>query len=167
MRSSTHVAFVTLAMLLSVTPVLSQQIGANREATIKAEVNAFLDQYTRWFEADRPDLIAEKVFLSPSMRFDATGLYVMASVDQIKQRWEDLLKPLVADGYARSEWPIRNVCVLNDATAMVSGRFVRYRKDGSVIGEYGVTYTLGQTGDGWRITAVISHEPGRVLQCAR
>lgn len=47
--------------------------------------------------------------------------------DEIKRRFEALLQPLVADGYARSEWPTRNICILNDAAAIVSGRVVRYR----------------------------------------
>jgi NTF2-like protein (DUF6841) len=101
------------------------------------------------------------------MLLNAKGPMVMASVAEIKQKWEGLLQPLVADGYAKSEWPTRNICILNDATAIVSGHFVRYRKNGSVIGEYGVTFTLARTGDGWRITAVIPHEPDRVLQCAK
>jgi hypothetical protein len=167
MKRSKQFVFVALAMILSAAPGFTQQITASRETTIKAEINVFLDQYTRWFEADRADLIAERVYLAPSVRLDATGLILMASVDEIKRRWEGLLQPLIADGYTKSEWPTRNICILNDATAIVSGHFVRYRKNGSVIGEYGVTYTLTRTGDGWRITAVIPHEPGRVLQCAK
>jgi hypothetical protein len=50
-----------LVAILSVADGFSQQLSPNREAAIKAEVGSFFDQYTRWFEADRADLIAEKV----------------------------------------------------------------------------------------------------------
>ena len=49
--------------------------------------------------------------------------------------------------------PDRNICILSATAAIVSGRGVRSRKDGSVFGEYGWTYTLVKTGDGWRICA--------------
>jgi hypothetical protein len=42
---------------------------------------------------------------------------------------------------------------------------VRSRKDGSVFGEYGWTYTLVKTGDGWRITTIYGHDPSLAVTC--
>jgi hypothetical protein len=146
---------------------VAQEVDAAQERTIKAEVNSFIDQYTQWFEEHRTDLIAQKVYLSPSVRVTPTGPTVMASVESIGRTWEGILEPLIADGYTRSEWPARNICVLNESAAVVSAHFVRYRKDGSVIGDYGATYTLVKGSDGWRIVSVVTHTAARVLQCTK
>ena len=167
MKHPTIGAVFALLALVSTCPSLAQEVDAARERTIKDEVNSFIDQYTQWFQQDRPDLIAERVYLSPSVRVTPTGPAVMASVDSIRRTWEGILEPLLADGYERSEWSTRHICVLNESAALVSGHFVRYRKDGSVIGEYGATYTLVKANDGWRIITVITHSTTRVLRCTK
>ena len=43
---------------------------------------------------------------------------------------------------------------------------VRSRKDGSVFGEYGWTYTLVKTTDGWRIVSIVGHDPALAVTCS-
>jgi hypothetical protein len=59
----------------------------------------------------------------------------------------------------------RNVCILAANVAVVSGRGVRYLTDGKVMGEYGWTYTLLRTPNGWRMVSIYSHDPGKALTC--
>ena len=70
-----------------------------------------------------------------------------------------------AQGYAGSDMPDRNICVLSDSAAIVSGRGIRRHRDGGLLGEYGWTYTLVMTGDGWRILTIAGHDPGVAVRC--
>ena len=153
--------------LTAATSLWAQQLNAAREEAIKVTVNAAMDQYNAWFVAGRADLIAEHTYLTPSVRMDETGLSVLSSKDDIRRLFESSLQSLAADGYATSEWPVRNVCVLSESSAIVSGRYMRYRKDGSVIGEYGGTYTFAKASDGWRIASFTRHDPATVIRCSR
>ncbi len=161
---SLAVAVIAL-MSAGTTSIAAEELSAEREQAIKLALNAAMDQYVAWFAAGRADLIAERSYLSPSVRLEQSGPSVLASPDDIKKRFEATLTPLIADGYAKSEWPLRNICVLSEAAAIVSGRYVRYRKDGRVMGEYGATYMFAKTDDGWRIVAFTPHDPSRVFRC--
>jgi hypothetical protein len=86
--------------------------------------------------------------------------------DEVKTFFEGTFRPLMADGYAKSEWPTRNTCVVNEAAAIVSGRYIRYRKNGSVIRESGATYLFAKTPDGWHIVSTISHDPHKLVLCS-
>ena len=167
MKSFAAVSAFALVILASTWPSVAQQVDASREQAIETEVTAVIDQYSQWIQSNRPDLIAERTYLSPWVAVTPSGTFVLASVDSGREFWEGVLKPLFAAGYTRSEWLVRNVCVLSETGAVVSGHFVRYRKDGSVLGEGGGTYTLARTSDGWRIVAIVSHSPAKVLQCSK
>jgi hypothetical protein len=149
-----------------VSPVTAQQLSADRERTIKTEVKAAFDQYYAWFSAGRSDLVAERAYQAPSLFLAPTGPDVRSSSAAVRARFEAVLKPLIADGYVRSEMPHPSICVLNESTATVSGRYIRYRKDGSVMGELGGIYIFTKTTGGWRIVALINHDPSKVLGCS-
>jgi hypothetical protein len=166
MKIAALFALAALSLVARSAAVAGQQPGADKQQVIMAAVAAVMDQYNTWFAAGRADLIAERTYLTPSVRMDETGLTVFSSRDEIERFFEASLQTLGADGYAKSEWPVRNVCVLNEAAAVVSGRYIRYRKDGSVIGQYGGTYTLAKTADGWRIASFARHDPSKVVRCA-
>ena len=84
---------------------------------------------------------------------------------EVRQWVVDAHARLDAQGYGRSAMPDRNICVLSSGAAMVSGRGVRYRKDGRVFGEYGWTYTVVRTDNGWRIVSIFGHDPSLAVRC--
>ena len=143
----------------------AQPLTANQERVVRVEVQAAFDQYYAWFSAGRADLVAKRAFLAPALFLRPAELEVSSSTGALQSRYEAQLKPLIADGYVKSEMPSPTICVLNERTAMISGRYLRYRRDGAVMGELGGTYIFAKASDGWRIVSVITHAPSKVVQC--
>jgi hypothetical protein len=82
---------------------------ADKDQPIKAEVNAFMDLYWTLFSAGQIDQLAERIY-HPSGQLSNQG---HSSVEQLKMRFPDTRKTLLAGGYGRSQMPVRNVCVLS------------------------------------------------------
>ena len=165
MRSMTVLlVFIGMVLCLGAGPVAAQQLSADRENTIKADVSRAFDEYLRWFMEDRPDLVARRIRI-PWLRLQPTGPITISMDSQVQTWFEDTLRPLVAEGYERSEWPVRRICVLNESTAILSGKYIRYRKNGSVIGEYGTSYVFARSGADWQIVSTIPHDPQKLVLC--
>jgi hypothetical protein len=133
----------------------------DKDQTIKTEVNAFMDQYWTLFSGGQIDQLAARIY-HPFGQLSNQG---HSSVEQLKMRFPDTRKTLLAGGYGRSQMPVRNVCVLSPTVAIVSGRGFRYLTDGKVMGEFGWTYTLLKGNDGWRMVSIYSHDPNKALTC--
>ena len=132
---------------------------------LKAEVRAAWDDYVRAFSQQRTDVIADRVYMAPSFNLGTNGVVLSMTKADIKSRFESALGALAAQNYRGSETKSANVCILNDTAAILSAQFIRYRKDGSVLGEPAGTYVFAKTAEGWRIVAQIGHTPDRVLKC--
>jgi hypothetical protein len=146
----------------------TQKAAAQEAAT--AEIRGVLEEYVRAFSSQRGDLIAERVYMAPSFTMAApvggnAGIVTSMTAAEVKTRFESVLKGLAAQNYQRSEIKDANICVLNDVSAIVSARFTRYRKDGSVLSEPVATYVFAKGAQGWRILAATAHTPDRMLKC--
>lgn len=157
-------ALVMMILYLGAGSAAAQQLSAEEERTIKADVNRAFDEYLRWFMEDRPDLVASRIRI-PWLRLQPTGPVTISMDSEVKTWFEDTLRPLVADGYDRSEWPVLRICVLNESAAILSGKYIRYRKNGDVIGEYGTSYLFARTSAGWQIVSTIPHDPRKLVSC--
>ena len=146
---------------MSVLPT-AQQSSSTNDQTTRTEVNAFMDQYWELFSAGRIDQLAERIYHA-SGQLSNQG---HSSVEELKMRFPDTRKALLAAGYGRSQMPARNICVLSPTVAVVSGRGFRYLTDGRVMGEYGWTYTLLKGASGWRMVSIYSHDPNKALTCS-
>ena len=133
----------------------------SRDQALKAEVNAFMDQYWTLFSAGQIDQLAARVY-HPFGQLNNQG---HSSIEQMKARFPDTRKTLLAGGYGRSQMPVRNVCVLSPTVAIVSGRGIRYLTDGRIMAEFGWTYTLLKGSDGWRMVSIYTHDPNKALTC--
>lgn len=156
--------FMGMVLCLGAGPVAAQQLSADRESSIKADVSRAFDEYLRWFVEDRPDLVARRI-RTPWLRLQPTGPITISMDSQVETWFEDTLRPLVADGYERSEWPVLRICVLNESTAILSGKYIRYRKDGSAMGEHGTSYVFARSDADWQIVATIPHDPEKMVAC--
>jgi hypothetical protein len=140
----------------------AQQSPASNNQAIRAEVNAFMDQYWELFSNGRIDQLVERIYHG-SGQLSNQG---HSSIAELRTRFPDTRKALLASGYGRSQMPVRNVCVLSPTVAIVSGRGFRYLTDGKVMGEYGWTYTVLKGADGWRMVSIYSHDPNKALTCS-
>jgi hypothetical protein len=153
-------AAVMLMFVVSVSTTAQPSLTGNDQA-IRTEVNAFMDRYWELFSAGRIDQLVEQVY-------DASGQLSNqghSSIQELRMRFPDTRKTLIAGGYGRSQMPVRNICVLTPTVAIVSGRGFRYLTDGGVMGEYGWTYTLIKGPAGWRMVAIYSHDPSKAVTC--
>ena len=149
-------------VLALVAPLGAQKIDDATRRAVQAELNAFFDQYYEWYSAGSADEISRHAYSAPFQLSNGTSLETQADVrNWVSEAWARL----DTQGYGRSQMPERNICVLNNGAAFVSGRGIRYRKDGSVFGEYGWTYTVVKTADGWRIVSIFGHDPGLAVRC--
>jgi hypothetical protein len=138
------------------------------QESLKTEVKAALDEYVRAFSSNRADVIADRVYMAPSFTIgtgSGPGVVVSMTTADVKGRFESNLKALAEQNYQRSETKSANVCILNNAAAIVSAQFTRYRKDGTVLSEPAATYVFVKTAEGWRIAALMGHTPDRALKC--
>jgi NTF2-like protein (DUF6841) len=154
---------VVLSVTVASRSLVSQQ-SSSRDA-MKAEIRAVWDDYIRSFSARRADLIAERSYTVPSASLPGSGVTFFMTPADVKGRFESTIAALVAKNYERSDTRTANVCILNDGAAILSGTFVRYLKDGSVMSEIAGTYLFAKTAPGWRIMAQISHSADRVVKC--
>lgn len=156
------IAAALMALLATTATRAAGQAAAAGDEAIKAEVNAFMDQYWELFSAGRIDDLVARIY-HPSGQLSNQG---HSSIDELKQRFPASRKTMLAAGYVRSQMPVRNVCVVNPTVAIVSGRGLRYLKDDKVMAEFGWTYTLLKGANGWRMTAIFTHDPKKALVCS-
>jgi hypothetical protein len=110
-------------------------------------VSAAWEEYLKLFAEGRADVIGDRVYSAPSFNLTANGPNVSMTPADTRARFETSIAALVRQNYARTTTKHANVCVLNDATAILSVQWTRYRKDG------------------WRIIAQTGHAPERVMRC--
>lgn len=157
----TVTAALVLATILGLS-VAAQPLDEAARQGVRDELNAFFDQYYEWYSAGRADEISRHAYNVPYQLGNGTALATRA---EVRQWVVDAYARLEAQGYGWSAMPDRNICVLTSAAAVVSGRGVRYRTDGSVFGEYGWTYTVVRTDDGWRIVSIFGHDAALAVRC--
>ena len=155
---------LTSLVLVCATAALAAGQGAPvDEQALKKEVNAFMDQYWSLWSAGDIDQLATRIY-HPFGQLSNTG---HTTVEQMKSNFPQSRKALTSKGYGRSQMPMpqRNVCILAPNVAVVSGRGVRYLTDGSVMAEFGWTYTLLKSESGWKMVSIYSHDPKKALTC--
>ena len=154
---------LTSLVLVCATAALAGQAAPVDEQALKKEVNAFMDQYWSLWSAGDIDQLATRIY-HPFGQLSNTG---HTTVEQMKSNFPQTRKALTSKGYGRSQMPMpqRNVCILAPNVAVVSGRGVRYLTDGSVMAEFGWTYTLLKNESGWKMVSIYSHDPKKALTC--
>ena len=162
MKRWLSIPVMAVALLTIETPAEAQSLDAAGRDAIRAELDAFLDQYYAWYSAGAADEISRHAYNVPYLRGDGTALQTR---DEVRQWVAEAWARLDAQGYAGSDMPDPSICVLSASAAIVSGRGVRHHRDGGLLGEYGWTYALVNTSDGWRIISIFGHDPALAARC--
>ena len=143
-----------------------QQTTAQREV-VAQEVAAALKEYHRLFSSKRADEMAERGYGAPLVTLGRDNFTVLQTRKDVETWASSFVSRLATQGWDRSEMPSPSICVLTPTSAIASGEFVRYRKDGSVLGRFGNAYVFSKTAEGWRVVAMLSHDPAKPLRCDR
>lgn len=138
---------------------------ADVEQRVSAAANAHMELYYRLFSERNMAALPEQVFSIPWMTFGASGINVRSSRDAALVDWQASLIGLLQRGWDRSEFTVENVCVLNDASAIVSGYNTRYGEDGAEMSVGSVVYVLARDAADWRIVAYTAVERGKQVTC--
>lgn len=135
------------------------------EDRASAAANAHMELYYRLFSERNMQALPEQVFTIPWMTFGANGINVRNSRDAAMVDWQASLIGLLQRGWDRSEFTVENVCVLNEASAIVSGYNTRYAEDGSQMSVGSVVYFLARDDSDWRIVAYTGVERDKLVSC--
>jgi hypothetical protein len=164
---STRTPIVLTILILLATGLAAQNppLSDAEVAEVGREARAVIETYYRLFNQRDPRGMSEKLFHIPWIYLNPDGTRLFESREETAALFEESLASIVPRGWARSEFPNPTVCVLSLGAATVSGNFYRYKTDGSVLSEHGVTYVVGKTETGWRVVSLASHPPGRAIAC--
>ena len=156
---------VAVVVLSAIAQAQPQGMSATEIEAVKKAVIAHIDKYYATFVALKPDVLATEIFHSPWIVIGANGPQADLTVAQAEQRFATSMKQLTENGWARSQFTIESVCVLNANAAIASGYNTRYKKDGSVMSVGGTTYILGKSNEGWRIISYSGSQKGKLVRC--
>jgi hypothetical protein len=88
----------TVVAVLAGIVLLRLLVGGAQSAhaeTAKAEVRAALDEYVKAFSAERPDVIADRVYLAPSFNLAPNGDSIVSNTTgDVRRRFEAILTQL-------------------------------------------------------------------------
>jgi hypothetical protein len=70
------------------------------------------------------------------------------------------IEDLRARGFGRSELNVREVKMLSETGALVTGVAIRFKADGQELERVGVTYVLHKTDTDWKIAVLVLHDAG-------
>ncbi len=163
-----RVLLASLFALAVSSPIAAQQpaLAAADVTRIEQEVTAALHTYYRYYTEKNPKALGAEVFFEPWIQLGGNGPQLTnTKPDEVAKRFAANIERLEAQGWVKSEYPKPIVCVINAGTAIASGQFMRYKKDGSVLSVNGTSYLFGKTPQGWRIVSFFGHEVGKVIGC--
>ena len=165
MRIRTSLVTATMAAMMLATATMTGVAQSPGREAAKADVRKALEDYVAAFSAGRADVIAERSVLAPMLNLGGTAVSTSMTAEDVRRRYDGNLKALAAEKYQRSTVDSATVCLLNDAAAIVSGQFTRYRTDGSVLSKIAATYVFAKSDGQWKITTLIGHGTDRAITC--
>lgn len=157
-------SFLILA-LVSRGPAVGQELTSSEEAVIEAEAQRHVERYYNFYYERNPEALSTEIFTLPWMIIGGNGVTVYTTEEENLEYFSSAIAELLGRGWDKSTFRTKNVCVFGAGSAIVSGTNTRTRKDGSIMSVGGVSYMLGTTDDGWRITSFSSHSPDKVVHC--
>ncbi len=153
------------AFCLGAQPVAAQAVmSADEVAKVKAEVAAAAQDYLVTFSGRDLKGMYERIYASPSAVFGPNGA-VLIPAEKTKSNYEAIYVDLAKLEYDHSDFKNPVICVLSANSAIASGAFQRYKKDGTLIAEQSAAFVYGKTPEGWRVMAPLSLQKNKHITC--
>ena len=160
------VTMVTLfSIMASTRTVGGQELTSAQEAAIGTEARRHVERYYGYYYERNPEALSTEIFTIPWIAIGANGVRITMTEAENLARFEAAIATLVERGWNRSIFTTKNVCVLTEGSAIVSGTNTRTRVDGSIMSVNGVSYIVAKTDLGWRTISFSSHSPEKVVRC--
>lgn len=121
------------------------------------EILLAFGNYSKAFQTLDPKE-AVPYFHKPGMFITADGVQVMAEEAQVTVLLQKVMNQLQAKAYDRTETKNINVRQLSDILAVVTADAIRYKKDGTELERFSITYTMRKTEKTWQIIVAIIHD---------
>lgn len=124
-----------------------------------ATVTELLYSYYIAFSSLDPEAIAP-YFHEPCIFISPQGVTDAPAHDDLKDVLRAIAEGFRQRGYKRSELTALHVNKLSDGAILATGIAVRYKIDGDVLEQAGVTYVMYRSGNQWKIAVTVIHDAG-------
>ena len=122
-----------------------------------AEPLAAVRSYIHAFERLEPETILP-YYDEPCLITSPEGSVALPTHTDVKALFERSMGDLRKQGYAASEFRQLEETRLGQTLAMVTGRGIWRKADGTELRRFGAVYILRRTNDAWRIAVAAFHE---------
>jgi len=167
MKQRSHATFfASLFLILTFSKsAFGQELTAAERALIEAEAQRHVEYYYNLYYERNPQSLSTEIFTLPWYITGGNGITVNSTEEENLEYFSSAIQGLLEQGWDKSTFRTKNVCVLSAGSAIVSGTNTRSRADGSIMSVGGVSYILGTTEGGWRIISFSGHSPDNVIRC--
>ncbi len=108
-----------------------------------------------------------RYYHEPFMQVTAAGVLQLKTQADAEAFLKPGLAALKEAGYARTDFPELRAKSLGKGLAMISGKGVRYKTDGTPMVTFGIAYIWRQVAGQWKLAVMTVHEPSGVLPLVR
>lgn len=123
----------------------------------------FLHDYCAAFRPGNIPEIAKFYHLPVTMIF-GDQVNTLTTEHKVVSMLGAVVQSLVSRGFDHSRVDDCYIHPLTNHSALISATFSRLKADGTVLEQLGATYTVINTGDGYRIAVLVAHDLGRVIK---
>ena len=128
------------------TAELDAFFASYREAYTNLDLEAVLDHYN-----------------VPLLSVTAGELYWLTTSEELESVMGAYLDTLADGDYDHGEIDAMSYHRLSERDVIASSAWTRYTTDGDVFERLGTAYLCRRTDDGWRIVALVLHDPGTAI----
>lgn len=130
------------------------------------DATAALDEFFESYRNAYTTLDLESVlahYTVPLLSVTADDLFWLTAEDDLESMMGAYLETLREREYDRGEIDALTYHFLSERDVLASSAWTRYTSDDDVLERLGTTYLCRRTDDGWRIVALVLHDPEAVI----
>ncbi len=123
----------------------------------RQNLNQFLGDYCRAFRPHNMPAMAD-FFNVPVTMISGGRANTLSTEEQLTNSLQIVMNGLVTQGFDHSEIDEVHIHPLSAKTALLSAIFSRLKTDGSLLQKIGATYTVIDSGEGYKIATLVAHD---------
>ncbi|MEM9448852.1 MAG: DUF4440 domain-containing protein [Cyanobacteria bacterium P01_E01_bin.6] len=120
--------------------------------------------YAKEFEQMDPDLLV-KYFHQPAALVTQEKTEFMNKEEDIKETFDELFRYLKSNNFSHSSLSSLSVKQVSSSQAIITGRAIRFKKDGDELERFGLNYTMQKKENDWKIIFGLLHEYYQFILC--